>query len=197
VGTVLSSPWVGTGGRWRPRTWSSWLLALGLLALAGCTPPKPRVVLYCAQDREFADGLLRDFTTESGLPVAPKFDTEANKSVSLFVELVHEKDRPRCDVHWNNEILSTLRLQRQGLLEPYDSPAAAPYPLSAKVPDHTWHAFTARARAHRQHQADPRRRPEAAQPPRTRRAPLEGEGGHGQAAVRHHRHADGLAVKGK
>jgi iron(III) transport system substrate-binding protein len=104
------------------------------------------VVLYCAQDREFADQLLQDFTAETGLAVDPKFDTEANKSVSLYVELLHEKDRPRCDVHWNNEILSTLRLQRQGLLEPFDSPAAAPYPASAKAPDHTWHAFAARAR---------------------------------------------------
>jgi iron(III) transport system substrate-binding protein len=119
---------------------------LGLLLPAGCDSAKPRVVLYCAQDREFAEGLLRDFTTESGLAVDPKFDTEANKSVSLYTELVHEKDRPRCDVHWNNEILSTLRLQRQGLLEPYDSPSATPYPASAKAPDHSWHAFAARAR---------------------------------------------------
>src|SRR5207253_5761017 len=61
-------------------------------------------------------------------------------------ELIQEKDRPRCDVHWNNEILSTIRLQRQKLLEPYDSPSAAPFPASAKAKDHTWHAFAARAR---------------------------------------------------
>jgi iron(III) transport system substrate-binding protein len=125
-----------------PRHW----LALGLLLLAGCTERKDRVVLYSAQDREFADQLLRDFTAQTHLAVDPKFDTEANKSVSLYLELVHEKDRPRCDVHWNNEILSTIRLQRQGLLEAYDSPAAKPYPASAKAADHTWHAFAARAR---------------------------------------------------
>jgi iron(III) transport system substrate-binding protein len=131
-------------GRWFAG-WCSGLLALGVLA-AGCGEAKPRVVLYCAQDREFADELIRDFTAQTSLAVDPKFDTEANKSVSLYVELLHEKDRPRCDVHWNNEILSTLRLQRQGLLEPYDSPTTAPYPASAKAPDHTWHAFAARAR---------------------------------------------------
>jgi iron(III) transport system substrate-binding protein len=49
-------------------------------------------------------------------------------------------------VHWNNEILSTIRLQRQGLLEPYASPAAAPYPDWARAADHSWHAFAARAR---------------------------------------------------
>jgi iron(III) transport system substrate-binding protein len=104
------------------------------------------VVLYCAQDEEFAEGLLRDFTARTGLPVDVKYDTEANKSVSLYTELVKEKDRPRCDVHWNNEILATLRLQRQGILEPYASPSAEPYPVSARAPDHTWTAFAARAR---------------------------------------------------
>ncbi len=125
---------------------SPWAWSLVLLALGGCESSKPRVVLYCAQDREFAEGLLRDFTAATGLAVDPKFDTEANKSVALAKELEHEKDRPRCDVHWNNEILSTLRLQRQGLLQPYESPSAAAYPASAKAPDRTWHAFAARAR---------------------------------------------------
>jgi len=54
--------------------------------------------------------------------------------------------RPRCDVHWNNEILTTIRLQREGIYEPYASPSAEPYPAWAKAPDHTWTAFAARAR---------------------------------------------------
>lgn len=120
------------------------VVALGLVA--GCPASKPRVVLYCAQDREFAEGLLADFTKAHGVEVATRFDTEADKSVSLYNALVQEKDRPRADVFWNNEILSTLRLQRLGMLEPYDSPAAKPFPDFAKAPDHTWHAFAARAR---------------------------------------------------
>jgi iron(III) transport system substrate-binding protein len=124
-------------------------LLLGVFAAgltAGCSGPSNRVALYCAQDEEFADQVLGEFTKRTGLKVDPKFDTEANKSVSLYTELVTEKDRPRCDVHWNNEILSTIRLERQGLLEPYASPSASPYPASAKARDHTWHAFAARAR---------------------------------------------------
>src|SRR5262245_11528271 len=94
------------------------LAALLLCGLgAGCGTSRPRVVLYCAQDQEFAEGVLGEFTQRSGTEVATKFDTEADKSVSLYRELVKEKDRPRCDVFWNNEILSTIRLQRQGLLE--------------------------------------------------------------------------------
>jgi iron(III) transport system substrate-binding protein len=120
--------------------------ALGFCFLAGCASSKPRVVLYCAQDREFAEDILRDFTQETGVTADPKYDTEANKSVSLYTELVQEKSRPRCDVFWNNEILSTIRLQRQGMLEPYESPAANSYPTWAKAADHTWYAFAERAR---------------------------------------------------
>jgi iron(III) transport system substrate-binding protein len=113
---------------------------------AGCGSPKNRVVLYCAQDQEFAEQVFGEFTRRTGLTVAPKYDTEADKSVSLYAELLAEKNRPRCDVHWNNEILSTIRLQRQGLLEPYQSPSAEPFPPSAQAKDHSWHAFAARAR---------------------------------------------------
>jgi iron(III) transport system substrate-binding protein len=114
-----------------------------VLVLFGCRGSQPRVVLYCAQDHEFADDILKEFTRQTELAVAPKYDTEANKSVSLYFEIVHEKDRPRCDVFWNNEILSTIRLQKQGLLVPYASAPDKPYPCAA---DNTWHAFAARAR---------------------------------------------------
>lgn len=121
------------------------LAALAGLVVSGCSS-KPRVVLYCAQDRDFAVGVLKDFTDESKLDVTPKFDTEANKSVGLYTEIVAEKGRPRGDVFWNNEILNTIRLQQQGLLEPYESPSAVPYPAWTKAKDHTWHAFASRAR---------------------------------------------------
>jgi iron(III) transport system substrate-binding protein len=123
------------------------VLAAGLCGCgSGSADPKSRVVLYCAQDREFAEDILKDFTRRTGLEVLPRYDTEANKSVSLYEELVREAKRPRCDVHWNNEILATIRLQRLGLLEPYASPSARPYPDPLKAKDHTWHAFAGRAR---------------------------------------------------
>jgi iron(III) transport system substrate-binding protein len=133
---------------------SRWFLVLLLLCLIGVGAAwyllsGPRVVLYCAQDQEFALEVLEEFRHQTGLRVTPKFDTEADKSVSLYLELVKEKDRPRCDVFWNNEILSTIRLQRQGLLQPYASPSAKalrPFPKSAESGDGTWHAFATRAR---------------------------------------------------
>lgn len=121
-------------------------ILLALLAAAGCPRSQPRVVLYCAQDEDFAKELLQTFRERTGLEAVPKFDTEAGKSVELYVELVQEKTRPRCDVFWNNEILSTIRLQRQGMLEPYASPSAKPYPASCHPEDQSWHAFAARPR---------------------------------------------------
>src|SRR5262249_37570800 len=82
-----------------------------LLMSPGCSSKQARVVVYSAQDMEFAELVFNDYQRETGLAVAAHFDTEANKSVVLYEELVREASRPRCDVHWNNEILSTIRLQ--------------------------------------------------------------------------------------
>jgi iron(III) transport system substrate-binding protein len=115
------------------------------LAASGCNSDN-RVVLYSAQEREFAGQLLDDFQRLTSLPVAASYDNEANKSVGLYEDLRLEARHPRCDVHWNNEILATIRLQRQGILQPYDSPSARAFPSAFRAKDHTWTAFAARAR---------------------------------------------------
>jgi iron(III) transport system substrate-binding protein len=117
-----------------------------IIVMVGCSKSDRRVVVSCAQDRDFATGFFADFEKLHGLTVAPKFDTEANKSVGLAAELVAEKDRPRCDVHWNNEILATIRLARQGIYERYESRQSAGFPAWSKASDGTWQAFAARAR---------------------------------------------------
>ncbi len=117
------------------------VIALSLLLVAGCTKSADRVVVYSAQDEDYAvrvfDGL------DVGVKVEAKFDTEANKSVGLVAELQAEAGRPRCDVHWNNEPLGTIRLARQGLYEPYTSPEAAHYPAAS---GRAYAAFAERAR---------------------------------------------------
>src|SRR5437870_4391243 len=55
------------------------LVLLFPVALCGCASSKPRVVLYCAQDQEFAEGVLGEFTRGTGFQVDVKFDTEADK----------------------------------------------------------------------------------------------------------------------
>ena len=118
-----------------------------LVSLLGCGKSgSQRVVVYCAHDREFAREVLDAFAARSGLAIDVKYDTEANKSVGLCEDLIREANQPRCDVHWNNEILATIRLQREGILQPYASPSAVPYPAPYKADDHTWTAFAARAR---------------------------------------------------
>jgi len=121
-------------------------LAGSLAGCGGCQKSETRVVVYSAQDEEFAERVFGDFTKESALTVAPKYDTEANKSVSLAEELKREAARPRCDVHWNNEPLGTIRLARAGLYEPYESPFADGWPEWSKAKDKTWQAFAERAR---------------------------------------------------
>jgi iron(III) transport system substrate-binding protein len=126
--------------------------ALAFLCLLACIvsgcgdTAKNRVVVYCAHDREFAEDILADFERASRLKVVPRYDTEANKAVGLYEDLVREASRPRCDVHWNNEILATIRLQKQGLLEPYRSAATDAFPGPFRAEDDSWHAFAARAR---------------------------------------------------
>ena len=123
------------------------VVLLALLPMMGCRrDSSQRVVVYCAHDREFAEEILKDFDKQSGLKVDVRWDTEANKSVGLYEDLIRETDQPRCDVHWNNEILATIRLQEKGILGAYASPSAAPYPAPFKAKDHTWTAFAARAR---------------------------------------------------
>jgi iron(III) transport system substrate-binding protein len=125
----------------------SCIVALLPFSLLGCrNEPSKRVVVYCAHDREFSEEILEQFKKQSGWQVDVAFDTEANKSVGLYEKLISEASQPRCDVHWNNEILATIRLQHQGILQPYDSPSAAAYPAQFKAKDHTWTAFAARAR---------------------------------------------------
>jgi len=117
-----------------------------LLFALGCTKSSERVVVYCAQDREYAEPVFADFTIQQKLMIAPKFDTEANKRVCLVAELEAETKRPRADVHWNNEILGTIRAARAGLYQSYTSPSAAGFPEFSKSKDGTWQAFAERAR---------------------------------------------------
>src|SRR5260370_32255287 len=124
-------------------------VALGLLVvpwISGWGTAKSRVVVYCAQDREFAEDIFDEFTRKTALSVTPKYDIESEKSVGLALEISREKDRPRCDIHWNNEILWTIRLQRQGLLEPYARPFAAAFPAFAKAKGNPGCALPERAR---------------------------------------------------
>ena len=107
---------------------------------------KPRLVVYCAHDSIYADSILREFTRQTGIPVATRYDTEATKSLGLTELLVREKDAPRCDVFWNNELLGTLDLQDKGILAPYRGSGWQRIPENFKDADGHWTGFAARLR---------------------------------------------------
>lgn len=117
------------------------------LATTGCWLQEgPEVVVYAALDREFSEPILKQFEQESGIRVLANYDVESTKSVGLTSRLMAERRRPRCDLFWNNEILNTLRLERQGILDAYTSPQAEHYPQQFVSPRGHWHGFAARVR---------------------------------------------------
>lgn len=123
------------------------MLLLAVLITSGCRPAATsEVVVYTALDQEFSEEHFKQYQQETGAMVVPKFDTEANKTVGLTETLFAEKDRPRCDVFWNNEILNTLRLQKAGMLESYKPKHYAEYPAEFIDPNGQWVGFAARAR---------------------------------------------------
>jgi iron(III) transport system substrate-binding protein len=106
------------------------------------------LVVYCAHDSVYSDAVLRDFESSTGVAVAPKYDTEATKSLGLVELLIREKERPRCDVFWNNELLGTLQLQAEGVLQSYKGRGYERIPQAFKDPDGHWVGFGARLRVY-------------------------------------------------
>jgi iron(III) transport system substrate-binding protein len=117
------------------------------MLLVGCVArSENEVVIYTAHDSVFSEPILEQFAEETGIAVRPKFDFESTKTVGLTTAIMAEAGRPVCDVFWNNEILNTLRLKRQGLLQVYRPAVADSYPAAFKDADGMWHGFAARAR---------------------------------------------------
>lgn len=104
------------------------------------------VVVYTALDKQFSEPILNDFQAATGIRVRPVYDAEAVKTVGLVNRLLAERQRPRADVFWNNEIVRSIQLKKEGLTEAYDSPSARDIPAPFRDPEHHWTGFAARAR---------------------------------------------------
>ncbi len=115
------------------------------VSVASCSSNTTAVAVFSALDREFSEPILDDFELQTGITVRARFDIESTKTVGLVTRIMEEK-RPTCDVFWNNEILHTLRLQKQGKLDAYRSPAAANIPANYRSSDGYWYGLAARAR---------------------------------------------------
>ncbi len=138
--------------RGRPISFLCCIVGL-LLLLVACergkdSPQQDPLVLYCSVDEAFARGVIEAYQTRSGQRVSAVFDTEAGKTTGLVNRIISEAaaGRPRADVFWSSELFNTIQLARQGLLQTYDSPAAADIPQRYKDREHRWTALAARAR---------------------------------------------------
>ncbi len=123
------------------------LLVLTFFFLTGCWSSRgPEVVVYSALDEEFSKPIFDDFQKQTGIAVQAKFDAESTKTVGLANAIVEERARPRCDLFWNNEILLTLRLAKQGFLDVHHPKIAERYPAIYRSKEGLWHGMAARAR---------------------------------------------------
>jgi iron(III) transport system substrate-binding protein len=126
------------------------LMSVAVISLCSCDRPvgerDRQVVVYTALDQQFSEPILSAFTEQTGIAVHASYDTESTKTVGLVNRIRAEANRPRCDVFWNNEILNTLLLKSEGLLQPCQPAQAVHYPQQYRDPEGYWYGFAARAR---------------------------------------------------
>jgi iron(III) transport system substrate-binding protein len=122
------------------------VLALALPLACSCAPKQPTVVVYTSVDQVYAEPVLKAFAERTGIRVQPVFDVEATKTTGLANRLIAEKNHPRADVWWSGEFAQTMRLKAEGVLAPYDSPAAADIPAAYRDPGFYWTGVAGRAR---------------------------------------------------
>jgi iron(III) transport system substrate-binding protein len=106
------------------------------------------LVVYCAHDSVYSESILRRFEAQTGIPTTIRFDSEATKSLGLQELLLREREHPRCDVFWNNELLGMVHLARQEILEPYQGSGYQRIPDGFKDPQGYWTGFAARFRVY-------------------------------------------------
>lgn len=92
------------------------LVALVLL-LGGCGSGPDAVTVYTSQDQVYAEPILREFESQTGIAVRAVYDSEAVKTVGLVNRLIAEKNNPQCDLFWNNEEFRAHQLAARGVME--------------------------------------------------------------------------------
>ena len=124
------------------------LAGLGVSCRRGGDSANRQVVLYCSVDQNIAEPIVAAFQKRTGIEVLARYDTEASKTVGLVQRLRSEAraGRPTADVFWSSEVFYTIRLAREGLLEPYVPPTAEDLPARFIDPQRRWHGFALRAR---------------------------------------------------
>jgi iron(III) transport system substrate-binding protein len=110
------------------------------------TQSSPEVVIYTSVDQVYSEPVFFEFENRTGIHVRPVYDVEAAKTTGLVNRLIAEKAHPQADVFWSGEIVQTMLLEQEGVLERYDSPSAADIPSRYKSPNGSWTGFGGRGR---------------------------------------------------
>jgi len=124
-------------------------LSVGACAARSSTP---RVVLYSSVDDHLLRALVPLYEAATGVTVDVVGDTEATKNTGLAERLIAERSRPRGDVWWSSEPFYSIRLAREGLLEPGAARAAlgdetaSLWPTGLLASDGSWAGLACRAR---------------------------------------------------
>jgi iron(III) transport system substrate-binding protein len=94
------------------------LAALTPALWVGCGNRPSEVVVYAAQDRVFAEPVLKEFERVTGIRARALYDSEATKTVGLANRLLAESGHPQADLWWSNEEMRTRQLVERRVLEP-------------------------------------------------------------------------------
>ena len=122
------------------------VVGLGIYLATSFTKVEKKVVVYVAHDQDYSEPILKDFEKATGIKVEALYDTEATKTIGLVNRLIAEKNNPRADVFWNNEVMRTVMLKKEGILDSYCSPQATDIANVYKDENCYWTGFAARAR---------------------------------------------------
>jgi iron(III) transport system substrate-binding protein len=108
------------------------------------------VVLYTSADDEVVRAVTAEFNKNTGIKVKVVSDTEATKSTGLVQRIIDEHAEARAAVWWSSELVGTMRLATEGVLEPLsprsDRDFPSGWPRELRATDRAWHGFAQRAR---------------------------------------------------
>src|SRR4051812_25068870 len=124
------------------------LISFLILCAMSCgkSDPPREVVLYSSVDEPYVTPLIKRFEQQTGVHVRFVPDTEANKSAGLAERIEAEKDHPRADVYWGNEVFHTINLAEQGIFAPYQPATATDVPAKWRAKDDLFVGIGLRAR---------------------------------------------------
>lgn len=121
------------------------LCTLSLLVACGKGENEREVVVYSSVDQVFAEPVLRQFESKSGIRVRAVFDTEETKSTGVLNRIIAEANHPQADVFWSGDPMRAYQLIRRKLVHPYQASSASSLPPHAKGSE-GWTGVSARAR---------------------------------------------------